>query len=216
MNAPLCGCGCGKPVGIATQTRARWGHVKGALNPSGLCKCGCGKPAEIAKANRQAFGHVKGEPTLYARGHTRTSGTASPWQFTGERWYVNGRDGRRYLWYRVVARNELGRELGRGEIVHHINGDCTDDRPENLQVVTPREHYAIHLAQGDLHVFSPEERARIAEAQRNRLTKPCETCGSPVTRPVSCFKARTFCGPECWYKRGEDRERMLRDERAAA
>lgn len=31
-----------------------------------------------------------------------------------------------------------------GKQVHHVNEDVTDNRPENLRVVTPREHRQIH------------------------------------------------------------------------
>jgi hypothetical protein len=46
--------------------------------------------------------------------------------------------------HRIVARNMLGRDLKKGEIVHHINGNRHDNRPENLQVMTQSEHCALH------------------------------------------------------------------------
>lgn len=46
--------------------------------------------------------------------------------------------------HRVVAESMLGRPLVKGEVVHHINGIKTDNRPENLQVVTQSEHCKIH------------------------------------------------------------------------
>ena len=45
---------------------------------------------------------------------------------------------------RVVAEKKIGRKLREGEIVHHINGIKTDDRPENLFICTRAEHNSIH------------------------------------------------------------------------
>ena len=58
--------------------------------------------------------------------------------------YVIGRDGSRNAYYRIVAGNALGRKLRRGEVVHHINGDSSDDRLENLMVLHDGEHRALH------------------------------------------------------------------------
>jgi len=49
--------------------------------------------------------------------------------------------------HRVVAERMLGRKLKPGEVVHHINGDKHDNRPENLMVFkNSKEHMEYHRA----------------------------------------------------------------------
>lgn len=49
--------------------------------------------------------------------------------------------------HRVVAEREIGRALLPNEVVHHINGYKTDNRPENLEVMTRAEHASLHFAE---------------------------------------------------------------------
>lgn len=76
--------------------------------------------------------------------------------------------------HRVVASQMLGRQLSRDELVHHINGDKTDNRPENLQVLQRGEHNHLHLVQDGrrdeatgqfVSVESRHETGRILDGQ---------------------------------------------------
>lgn len=48
----------------------------------------------------------------------------------------------------VVAEKKLGRFIGRDEIVHHINGDKQDNRPDNLEVMKRSAHVNYHMKSG--------------------------------------------------------------------
>lgn len=55
-------------------------------------------------------------------------------------------DGGKYIYeYRLVAAEMIGRSLRDDEIVHHINGDHTDNSPDNLAVMTQAEHARLHM-----------------------------------------------------------------------
>lgn len=118
--------------------------------PAGLCQCGCGGRTSIAPETRLAIGHVKGQPFRFIRGHAvkgrrlpaRNGGLVKP-DGTG-RWRIMARDGSTPYFYRAVMEAQVRRPLRDDEEVHHVNEDSTDDRPENLELLTLAEHRARH------------------------------------------------------------------------
>lgn len=49
--------------------------------------------------------------------------------------------------HQLVAETSLGRFLTTAEVVHHVNHVKTDNRPENLRVMTRAAHTALHMAE---------------------------------------------------------------------
>jgi len=48
-------------------------------------------------------------------------------------------------YHRYLMEQEIGRKLEPDEVVHHINKDKTDDRIENLQLLTDHDHRSLHM-----------------------------------------------------------------------
>jgi hypothetical protein len=65
--------------------------------------------------------------------------------------------------HKLIGEAKIGRFLEKGEVAHHINGVKTDNRPENILVMTKKEHSYLHR-----YKF-------IAEHNRECSIKGCKT-----------------------------------------
>lgn len=59
--------------------------------------------------------------------------------------------------HRLVAEQKLGRKLAESEQVHHINGNKTDNHPENLEVVRDVAHHRVYHRTTGRGLRLPEE-----------------------------------------------------------
>lgn len=75
-------------------------------------------------------------------------------RYGGLKTFIDEKGYRRFLGsgklvHRWVAEKKLGRKLHPGEIVHHINQEKLDNRPDNLEILPNQEiHDDIHREEG--------------------------------------------------------------------
>lgn len=79
------------------------------------------------------------------------------------RMVITCRDGSRVYFYRALMEAAIGRHLTTDEVVHHRNGDPTDDRLENLEVMSKSDHTALHTEDlWERGVYDATPKAQVA------------------------------------------------------
>lgn len=80
--------------------------------------------------------------------------------------------------HRLIYEAKIGRYLLPSEVVHHIDGDKTNNDPTNLQHFQTNGHHLAHELKGRCPQWSPEGRQRIdahilAQAAIRRQSRLC-------------------------------------------
>lgn len=90
----------------------------------------------------QKFKQGAGNPNW--RGGRRPSGDGYIYVFAPD--HPNKNKDRQVFEHRIIMEQMLGRYLSKEEVVHHINGIGTDNRPENLRLFkSEAEHRKLHV-----------------------------------------------------------------------
>jgi len=96
--------------------------------------------------------------------------------------------------HRSIMEAHLKRNLSRSEYVHHINGNKSDNRIENLTVLTASEHAKLHAADN-------------LYCQKRGVYKKCPNCLDTFYR-VRSMQHSIYCGMKCYW----DFERKKREK----
>ena len=92
--------------------------------------------------------------------------------------------------HRLVAEKMMGRRLHRTELVHHINGDKLDNRPENLEIVSISWHKLRHR----------KTSGRRTPQERNQLIICKCGCGQSLLKFDNTSRPRQYIAGHSWRK----------------
>ena len=175
-----------------------------------LCECGCGQVARkrfvqyhilrVLNAEGRNRTFRKGERSHKWRGGVSTR--ADGYRNIHMPEHPNASNGRQVLEHVLVATQMLGRPLPKGAVVHHINGNPSDNRPENLIICKDHaEHKRLH------------RRQRALEECGNPNYLKCEYCkqyDDPQNMWVSKVRSSRAHHRACNAKAGREWRRRLK------
>ncbi len=168
---PLCACGCGKKVEKSKRIKSRWNkYIKGHQCVSRI----------LSKESREKI----------SKSRSKYTGEKSPMWKGGRRITSSGyievlypehhrARGKYVLEHILVVEKKLGRRLEKNECTHHIDGNKTNNDPQNLQVLTISDHTKMH----------PKKRA-------GKYLK-CPICKGSFYVKESHVNIRTTCSVKC-------------------
>ena len=81
--------------------------------------------------------------------------------------------------HRLVMEQTIGRLLAREEVVHHLNEDALDNRPDNLVPYSSNAEHLRETLKGRIPKWTAEGKARIAAGQKKGTNQILSGVGVP-------------------------------------
>jgi len=149
--------------------------------PHGYCQCGCGQKAPLAKQSANRFGHIKGAPVKYIAGHNARMQPIGDKSRLWKGGVTVNNEGRKMVYapqharanankcvpnYFLVVERATGKPIPKTAVVHHVNGNTSDDSNSNLVVCESDAYHRL------LH-----QRERALRACGNANWRKCQICG---------------------------------------
>lgn len=180
--------------------------------------CACGKPKDHRAAECQSCGMSRkakaqwSDPVMRERIHNavikagrrrRTTFDLLTWESFKDQKQQDGRfytrywdgDAHRYIYRSRWVWQKANGPIPDGMEIHHINEDPTDDRLENLEMLTTTAHQSHHMASGR----AMEMVAARGDSPRVTDVRSCAACKTDF---VSTFRSdrnsfEKFCSRKC-------------------
>ena len=96
-------------------------------------------------------------------------------------------DGKKLSEHRYIMEQKLNRKLKSGEIVHHIDGNKSNNDPSNLcltnNIAHTRYHNKLRKFKNCMHLFKEELKDDSAEDVKDTYRKEFSKNGKPLGRP---------------------------------